>query len=324
MIVRILSFLVLAFVVALFAVWLLNGGWSKAVAAARSFNPLNLILSGGPLGSDFRLPGQPVIPAGADISQYTGGEYDIGYADDYADLAQQVDDLEAQVSEARTFASVSPYAAAVTLRVENPGTPDEFAVIEVNGDTAVSTTGWSLQSAVTRTRVPLPHAASAFVVGAANTIQPVKLSPGTTIIAASGPSPVSVSFRENICSGYLGQLQHYAPPFPAICPAPLDSIPATPETVAALGESCFDYLASVPSCTFPGGTAPGSLTSACRATIAERLTYNGCVRGYSSRADFTTNRWRLFLDAHGPLWQRSRDAVRLLDAQGRTVATYSY
>lgn len=317
---RIFSFLLLAFAVVFVAVWLLNGGWSKAVAAAKNFNPLGVILGGGPLGADFRLPGQPVIPMGADISQYVGG----GSGTDYADLAQQVDDLEAQVNAARDLGGVSPYATAVTLRIENPGTPDEFAVIEVGGDTAVSTTGWSLQSALTRTRVTLPHAASAFVVGAANTIQPVRLSPGTTIIAASGVSPVGVSFRENICSGYLGQLQHYAPPFPAVCPAPLDSIPATPETMASLGESCFDYLASVPSCTFPGGATPGSLSPACRATITERLTYNGCVRGYSSRADFNTNRWRLFLGAQNPLWQRNRDAVRLLDAQGRTVATYSY
>lgn len=324
MIGRILSFLFLAFVVAFVAVWLLNGGWSKSIAAAKNFNPLGILLGGGPLGANFRLPGQPDLPLGADISQYTDGGYDTGYADDYASLAQQVDDLEARVNEARNFGGVSPYATAVTLRIENPGTPDEFAVIEVNGDTAVSTTGWSLQSALTRTRITLPHAASVFVLGAANTIQPVQLSPGTTIIAASGVSPVGVSFRENICSGYLGQLQHYAPPFAAVCPAPLDSIPATPETIAVLGESCFDYLASVPSCTFPGGATPGSLSSACRATIAERLTYNGCAREYSSREGFNTTRWRLFLGAQNPLWQRDRDAVRLLDAQGRTVATYSY
>lgn len=323
MIARILSFLLLAFILAIFAAWLLSGGWSKAVAAAKSFSPLNLILSGGPLGSDFRLPGQPAIPTGADISQYTDG-YDATYADEYAALAQQVDDLEAQVNDARSFGEVSPYAAAVTLRVENPGTPDEFAVIEVNGNTAVSTTGWSLQSALTRTRISLPRAAAAFTLGAANTVEPVQLSPGTTIIVSSGVSPVGVSFRENICSGYLGQLQHYAPPFPATCPAPLDSIPATPDAIAALGESCFDYLASVPSCTFPGAATPASLSGACRATIAERLTYNGCTRRFSSHPGFSTNRWRLFLDAQGPLWQSSRDAVRLLDAQGRTVATYSY
>lgn len=328
MIARILTFLFLALVVTVVAVWLLGGGIGKAVIAAKSMgNPLTYFLQGGPLGSDFRLPGQPVVPLGVDVSQYTGeggGNGDL--AAEYASLAQEYDDLNARVNEARSFGTPSPYASAVSLRVEDPGTEGEYVVIEASaGNTdPVIFTGWTIQSAFTRTRVGLPHAASAFSVGAANTISPVALPPGGTIIVSSGVSPVGVSFRENICVGYLGQLQRYTPPFPALCPAPFDTIPPTDENVRRLGSSCFDYLASVPSCTFPGSAMPDTLSPACRATVAERLTYNGCVRSFSSRADFYTNRWRLFLGMQSSLWNPARDAVRLLDAQGRTVATYSY
>lgn len=314
MIARILTFLLWAVLVALIVVWLLNGGWAKAKLAAQSFgNPVTAILHGTPWGGSFTLPGSPVIPKGADISSYTG------------DTAAQYDDLNAQMTQARALGSPSPYAGSVTISVGEAGTESEYVEIDADsGAGPLILTGWSLQSAFSGVRMPLPPAADLFVMGSGgNAPGAITLSSGGTLIVSSGASPVGVSFRENICTGYLGQLQRYAPSLSTDCPAPSTVMPRTSAGVSKLGASCFDYLASLPICTFPA-SMPSSLSSACRATLAERLSYNGCVRGSQSRPGFLANRWRLFLNAPGPLWNPSRDTIRLLDPQGQTVATYSY
>lgn len=320
----IFRFLLAAFIITVLAVWLLGGGWEKTKAAARSFgNPFQAILHGGSLiGSDFRLPGAPVIPTGAGL----GDLGDLAYLEDSDASFGSYDEMRAQTADARTYGQPSPYALSVSIVVEYPGTEQEYVIIEsTTGDPdPIIMTGWSLQSALTRARVSLPQAAATFVVGAPNTLGPVALVPGGRAIVSSGISPVGVSFRENMCSGYLGQLQPFSPPFSATCPTPTAAIPHSQSAVARLGETCFEYLSTVPACTFPGSSLSTGLSPACRATIAERLTYNGCYQTFSPRADFYRADWRIFLGTQAPLWRQSSDVVRLLDAEGRIVSTYSY
>lgn len=323
MLARVFSFLLIGLLIAIAVVWFLGGGWEKTKAAARGYgNPIQAILSGGSLlGSDFRLPGSPIIPQGAGL----GDLGDLAYVPESNASFEGAYDMDARTSDARSFGTPSPYALSVSLRIEYPGTEQEYAVIESAGSAAdIILTGWSLQSALSRVRVSLPHAAPTFVVGAPNTLDAAVLRPGGSAIISSGTSPVGVSFRENLCSGYLGQLQQFSPPFSGTCPTPTASIPRTPTTESRLGASCFEYLATLPACTFPGGSLPTSLPPACRATVAERLTYNGCFQSFSARSDFYRDQWRLFLGTQAPLWRADSDVVRLLDAEGRTVATYSY
>ncbi|MBM3272022.1 hypothetical protein FJY94_01920 [Candidatus Kaiserbacteria bacterium] len=321
MLARIFSFLLAGLLIIIVAAWFLGGGWEKMKAAARGYgNPFQAILSGGSfLGSDFRLPGSPIIPEGAGL----GDLGDLAYVPESDASFGNAYELDARTSDARSFGTPSPYALSVSLRIEHPGTEQEYAIIESSGSEVIMT-GWSLQSALTRVRVSLPHAAPMFVVGAPNTLDASVLRPGGIAVVSSGMSPVGVSFRENLCSGYLGQLQQFSPPFAGTCPTPTASMPRTPAAESRLGASCFEYLATLPACTFPGASLPTSLPAMCRATIAERLTYNGCFQSFSARSDFYRDQWRLFLGTQAPLWRADSDIVRLLDAEERTVATYSY
>jgi hypothetical protein len=190
-------------------------------------------------------------------------------------------------------------------------------------DTApISLGGWSLQSAYTGVRHTLPQAAPNFIQGAVNAVLPVSLAPGAEVVVSSGVSPVGVSFRENECAGYLAQFQEFSPPLQTRCVSAAAAIPDTAETRAALGDTCFDFLATVPSCTFPR-SLPSDISPACASSVMQALSYNSCVRIHRTEAGFAGSTWRLYLAAPRPLW-REHDVVRLLDPAGRIVDVLSY
>jgi hypothetical protein len=51
---------------------------------------------------------------------------------------------------------------------------------------------------------------------------------------------------------------------------------------------------------------------------------NGCVNRNNFRSEFYKNMWRVYLGASGELWPNAHDAIRLLDAQGKTVSVFVY
>ena len=137
-------------------------------------------------------------------------------------------------------------------------------------------------------------------------------------------SPVGVSFEENICSGYLSELQQFTPELNGSCPSPADTLPQTAENLRTYGASCFDYIANIPSCHFVGANQPTNLSTACRQFVGNNLSYNGCVAMYRSQANFDLPTFRLYLNQSAKLWNDSHDIIRPLDAQGRIVDVLSY
>ena len=184
--------------------------------------------------------------------------------------------------------------------------------------------GWSLQSAYTGVRPYIQQGASPFLMGTVNNLSPIQLAPGQSALVNSGVSPVGVSFRENICTGYLGQLQSFTPPLPSSCPSPSSQLPLTPDNLKSYGEICFDYLQTIPLCEAPLNNIPSNLPSSCQYFVAEALSYNGCVARNRSRASFAGDSWRIYLNSNAELWRNSHDIIRLLDADGRTVDVLTY
>jgi hypothetical protein len=156
-----------------------------------------------------------------------------------------------------------------------------------------------------------------------NGVAPVRLLGDETIIVSTGASPVGVSFQESGCTGFLAQAQQFYPPLANACARASDLIPDTQENESRLGSECFNYMSTLPQCTFPTGM-PATLSQSCKSAISNALSYNGCVRAYGSDARFGSNTWRLYLSSGVELWRNSHDVVRLLDAQGLTVDTLSY
>ena len=336
MIVRILGVVAACIVILFIAFWIWSGGISRTIAAARTYdNPIAFFM-GSSTGSTIRLPWQPDTgqfgATIADDSAYSGNEYvDPGTS---ADPAQTLSNLQEQYSqlsklarEAKTFGDPSPYRGKVAFEGnDSAGTSaaEEFIRIRANNVTApVSLTGWSLQSVVSGVRISLPSAASPLVAGALNNVSSVSLAPEASATIVSGPSPVGVSFQENQCTGYLAELQPFTPDLDRQCVSPADEMPLTPENIQIYGDTCIDYMRTVPPCHFPGKDS-ANISPACRNFAINQLSYNGCVYAHRNDVGFASPSWRLYLTSAVKLWRPTHDVIRLLDEQGRTVDVLTY
>jgi len=349
MLIRIFVVMIACILVIFFFFWVATGGISRGISIARSLNnPLD-IFRGNATGTTLRLPWQPQA---ADYGAYSMGDTstprtstealtatDQGTPDlapntdagipNMQDLQKQYKELSVQAREARTFGDPSPYRGKIIFDEHDTAaslpTQEYIRLSSGFGNTEpITLVGWSLQSAVTNVRVTIPPAAATFVAGSLNNVSPITLSSGDTVTITSGPSPVGVSFRENVCSGYLGELQTFTPSLDTNCPSPTDELPLTPENIQLYGETCIDYFRSIQQCHFPGRETTTTITPACRNFAINQLSYNGCVYAHRNDADFAQQAWRVYLASSVKLWRATHDVIRLLDDQGRTVDVLTY
>lgn len=326
LILALVGFIVLILII----MWVIGGGPRRGYERITNID----ILPFSPQGeAGFRLPWQPatLFPT-IDISQalqpgaddFSQQEYEL------AQLTEEYENLNREAAQMRTFGSPSPYTGSVSIvrdvfgvRAENAR--DEYIQIALDYDAkaSVDITGWSLESALSGTKAYLPGVASPFMGATTNVIGSAAIQPGGLVIVTSATSPVGVSFRENVCTGYLGQFQEFAPQLGNECPSPSSILPLTQENLQRYGESCFDVLTYLSSCQFPQNL-PENITPACRAFLTDALSYNGCANRNRSLQSFETNRWRMYLGGQNELWRNSHDAIRLLDREGKTVDVFVY
>ncbi|HEY4517007.1 MAG TPA: hypothetical protein VJG64_03605 [Candidatus Paceibacterota bacterium] len=314
-----LKYLILATIVIVILLWFLGGGVGKIIGNAGSFSfSFQNILSGSTSLASFKLPFQP--PTLPQIPTATGDQSPPEYSpyQEYTPTA---------ASEAG-YGNPSSYAGQVALAQGTATTQTAIGqYIEIalspGAPTPLTLSGWSLRSALSGVRAYIPEASTVFAMGRVNTVAPVRLSPGAVAIVATGPSPVGVSFAENMCTGYLGTLQPFVPPLPQSCPSPQLQIPRTASNEKRLGSACMDYIQALPPCTFPANP-PSSISSACRGEIQTALSYGGCVNAHKNTNAFNLNSWRLYLARTTPLWGAQHDAIQLLDGEGNIVNVLTY
>lgn len=333
MVIRIIVSLFVCILFVLALVWGLTGGPSRAISAASTISSPLDIFTGGSSGQQFTLPWQTEQTTGPDISSLIGGDY--SGTPTSQSIQDQLNALEDQYAllrgqtqgQSQTFGAPSPYQGHVSLvHAESTGDPrTEYIALQADAaNTAPLPLGsWSLQSAYSGTRITIPTAAEPFISGAVNSLRSAYLEPGGYAIIASGVSPVGVSFRENICSGYLAQFQTFTPALNASCPSPAGELPYTQANVSTYGESCFSYLQNVPACHFPYNEPVQGVSQACLNFAATALSYNGCMQAHRGDPGFGAGPWRIYLNSTRPLW-REHDVVRLLDEEGRTVDVFTF
>ncbi|OHA18882.1 MAG: hypothetical protein A2836_00630 [Candidatus Taylorbacteria bacterium RIFCSPHIGHO2_01_FULL_45_63] len=159
-----------------------------------------------------------------------------------------------------------------------------------------------------------------------NTSQPIFLSPGETAYIATGRSPIGISFRLNKCTGFYEQFQDFVPGLQQECPAISDYgvESVTVDNPNALNDACIDYIRSFQRCAVPVNPYPKEIDRECQIFIEKRAAYNYCVSSYKNTADFYKPEWRIFLGRTELLWKDRRELIKLLDQNGKTVATYTY
>jgi hypothetical protein len=334
MIIRILASLLVLIVVIFIGYWIFTGGPARGINFAKSVdNPLDFFTS-TTTGGSIRLPGQPdeLLP-GIDISQYTGepgsDEMKASSYERLSQLQQQYDELYAKVKDPKNFGNPSPYRGKVSFAyntAKSSSASAEYLTLQADyrNTAPVPLNGWSIQSAVTGLRVGIPPGAQMFVSGTLNSVAAVSLDPGASAIALTAASPVGVSFRENRCTGYLGELQTFTPELQRNCPTAQEELPLNAQNIQTYGDECVDYVKSIPRCHFPGTDPNTTMSQSCKNFLLNRLTYNGCVYAHRGDLDFYGKDWRLYLGSGAHLWRDTHDVIRLLDAEGRTVDVLTY
>ncbi len=225
-----------------------------------------------------------------------------------------------------TVTGDSTHTGAVTFSRNISGTTtqdprQEHVSIQLgfSASEGVSLAGWKLRSSESGMEIALPAAVLLPNPGRVNQSAPVTLMPGEQAIIVSGRSPVGISFKENICSGYFEEHQDFAPSLNLYCPTGYQ------EYSRAGGDDseCEFYVRSVPQCA-TRTRVPSELSDSCEDFVEQGLTYDGCAARHHMEAGFYGDTWRLFLGSGNELWKREHETILLIDAQGKTVDALSY
>jgi len=259
-------------------------------------------------------------------------EYGNGSNGSLSQASAATDQLQQQVRAAAAFGTPSPYRGLVTIS-QNPSGPantdpkQEYLELDVSRQATdgVDITGWKLVSVVTNYFGVITEGTKIPTTGNVNPTLPIVLQPGDRAIVSTGLSPIGVSFRENECTGYLGQYQQFSPQLENNCPDALGEFNRFYSTANALkDDNCYNLVRTIPRCTSPSDESVG-LSSACFALIDNYLSYNGCVAAHKNDVEFAAETtWRIYLGQTKELWKPSRDGIRLVDAQGKTVDLFTY
>ncbi len=220
----------------------------------------------------------------------------------------------------------STYRGVVTLSRDTTGPKNsdpktEYVTIQASFQASepISTLGWKLVSSETKTTASFPQGAELVRSGKVNTLSAIVLRPGDQAIVTSGRSPVGVSFRENLCSGYLEEHQNFIPALSLQCPSPSQDF----SRMEGTDDQCLSYLRTFPRCE-TDTTYNNDVSSSCESFVDDYVNYNGCMDLHDRDSGFLTSTWRVYLGSSSQLWKSERETIMLVDAEGKTIDALSY
>lgn len=234
--------------------------------------------------------------------------------------------LEGSAAEIKAFGDPSPYRDQVDIVSVSPSSEraQEYVTIQVrsNASGPVTISGWKVRSDASGKSATIPYG-SELPKSGLNTTASIVLSPGERAILTTGSSPVGVSFRENMCTGYFAERQTFTPYMGGSCPTPLNEFERFYVGNKLDDDTCYSFVSSARTCTAVTDT-PAYLTNACEDLVSDYLYYGGCVAAHRYDTRFRGTTWRIYLERGSSLWKTSREAVKLLDQNGKTVDLYTY
>ena len=264
-------------------------------------------------------------------------------------------DLYESYEPDRTGGSAAPsaggssYSGSVRLSIGNTYSiqpSEEYLMLTNNSSASVDITGWKLANSKGTRPIEnqinsyvYPSGESATIGQGTQFLDPsgkyvtgnIVLKPGDTAYITTGrspsnfPLPITTSFRENICLGYLDTYP-FTPYVNNKCPLATED-PA----IQTVTDECYDYIRGLNRCVDPtklSGTYEKDryelLTSQCKAFMRTRLNYPSCVANYRNSPNFSTNIWRVYLGRSMEMWASTRETITLYDKAGKVVSRITY
>ena len=251
----------------------------------------------------------------------------------------------------------SSYARDISLGTGNAAYVyqpyEEYITIRNGGRNPIDITNWQLKNGKDKRAYDrggslqyfsadiaiIPRAALFVSPYGYNTLQNVVLQSGEQAIITTGQignqSPYKiVSFKENICSGYLENMSDYkfTPPLTRDCPRPRDEL-----GVNGLDIECRKFIERMSSCHTPkfdtrdqeGDICTNCidgkpLSSSCVAFAKSHFNYNSCIANHVGDTDFSGRTWRIFLGKDWEMWAKDYETIELFDQLGRLVEHREY
>lgn len=251
----------------------------------------------------------------------------------------------------------SSYAKFISLNTGNARSAyqpyEEYVSIYNRSRESVNITNWQLKNSKDKRAYDFGGALRYFpadiaIIGQAalfispdrtSQLQNIVLKPGETAVITTGSVGLQtpykiVSFKENICSGYLEDSTEYSftPSLTRNCPRPADEA-----GVSNLDTECRKFVERMSSCHTPkfdtldkdGNVCHNCvdnklLSSSCVAFIKNRFNYNSCIANHGNDENFSGRTWRIFLGKGWEMWANKYETISLLDQLGRVVVEKSY
>ena len=243
----------------------------------------------------------------------------------------EIDAVEYALQSIELFSEKSPYEGMVTIDKRSLGprntSPEQeyirFIASRQNSQ-KIPISGWRIESVITGRSLAIPEASYLPRSGVVNNKLPVWLEPGDTVILSTGRSPIGVSFRTNLCTGYFTQFQTFNPSLEERCPdAENEILFYTGDRSVLVDNACIDFVERIGRCDI-AIKVPILLSPLCHDVIGLEINYNSCVDHHKDSASFVGNDWRLFLKREEELWRSKRELLKLVDQNGKVVDVYSY
>ncbi len=230
---------------------------------------------------------------------------------------------------------------------------EEYVTLENNSRKAINITGYQLKngkdqrpyntgSSLQRFSADvaiIPQGTLKLLPNGNSLMQDIVLQDGERAIVTTGSmgnrSPYSiVSFKENMCSGYIDASPDYTffPPLTQNCPRPINE-----PGIQNLDTTCRKFVEGLSSCQTPklggkdqnGENCPDCingklLSSSCATFVQEHFSYQGCLINHSSDRNFLSKNWRVFLGRGWELWATDYESIELFDRFGQLVNFQNY
>lgn len=253
---------------------------------------------------------------------------DVG--DQVKEAEQRIKNLEKELEKKVEESKRSPYYNKVDASwISGLGSNDpnrEFISLYtyLNDGEKVNITGWYLKSEVTGYFAVIGKA-SLLPFPFTKNDSDIILQKGDRAYITKGFSPIGISFRTNMCTGYFEENTEFVPGLELACPRAIDEKLPTFSSVYDRNDECIRVIENIPRCTTRNGQyfrdLPDTVPSSCRSYIETNVNYNACVAKHFGDTKFPGNEYRIYLNKFGPLWRTSREKINLHDSSGLIVDT---
>lgn len=305
--------MMLGIFVFIFIAWVATGGPSRPISFAGPF--ITPVTNVG------------VESKGYGSLNYNGVGSSIKSVYSAANTQTSVNSIQQKINDLKEKAVDSPAKGNVRIYggdVRSSDAKTEYLTLSISGKDPIDITGWELVSTSTDETVRIPKGTKIGHVSDTGLLSNIVVSPGEQVILTTGRSPLSSSFKENSCGGYLAANFTFTPSISTYaCPSPVDEL-RTYYTGDAEGYVyCKKYLETVYGCNALED-APTRVPSSCSSFMNSELTYEGCVANHQNDSNFDGRTWRVYFEEKRDLWDDDHGTIYLLDKAGEVVDVYKY